>query len=234
MEIRVLNGLARVTPDNNTPFNGLSRMNYQLDGYSLNAYSLNGYTLNGGAIDMIEEYCLECDNVGKRPSLNGFLNGKAERKARRAKRAAQKLEKKRQKQARKDAKIYRKDEKQRNKDERKAERNTRRGEMGSQLLATASEIGKGVIDKFIGGGDAADLVSDMVGSGASGAVDDYTPDKSLNIFSPPKLFKEPMKWFGSSRVPIIQKIALVGGVGLAADQLLNKGKLLKKLTGKKK
>lgn len=297
MDVQVLNGISRVTKDDTSlsrVYVDLKEPEYILDGASLDRYSLNGYTLNGDDIDMIEEYCVECERAGINPTLNGFLNGRAERKRKRAARkkyregkktmrqearAAKKKGKAGQKSRRQEAKTRRKEyrtEKKEARDIRKTqrqadraakqqariaarkerkiarqlareERSMRRAGMTEGLFKSAEKIGQGVLEQGGGepsGGFVEDRLSDYVGTTLPDVVDEYTPEQVQDIlmdeeqaqekglFGPPKLLKDPVKWFGSKKVPVWQKGLVIVGAAEIADQVFNKGNLTRKLMGK--
>jgi len=259
MKVQVLNGYSRVSPNKTAEgrrLNGFSRVNALNGiGFTLNGF---GYALNGAAVEANDSYYIaelindamegDPDAIIEIAELNGFgysLNGRAERRARREKRRA-----------RREARRARKEERQQSRAKRREQRAQRR-ELRNQKLAAKIEniksgegfgnklldVGRSVVENLTGDGDAFIEDAMTIGRDFAGDYlgDVFPPGMDLGanqfdekgLFSPPSLFKSPGKWFSSNRVPTWQKIAVVAGAALAADQLLLKGKFTKKIIGKK-
>jgi hypothetical protein len=247
MEVQVINGadlsaqqatgLSRVTPTmsfENEPLNGFSRVN--LNGnYTLNGeYMFNGdYQLNGAiesaTTDEQADFLLaiierDPDAINGCTSLNGWRDWLEKRKEKKAARQERRT-------ARKDVRAEKR-ELRKQKVAARLER-IKSGEGGiSKILDTAKNI-------FGQGGDPMAMLEEMPYDETAGDLSDILASMDADAEKGYLLGKPPFepwtgKWWSAKRVPTWQKAAVAVGGVLILDQVANKGKLLKKITGKKR
>jgi len=254
MRVDILNGnndYSRIYPDRKfmgKQLNGFSRVNVNGRGLSpgaiddsttwrdpgINGYTLNGYTLNGALEFMDDEVLAEflVDVVDGDPTaLQGCvtMDGlKAWFQKRRDKKAARQMRRGGRQDYRSGKRGLRLDKMQ-----AKIARIRERTKTGG-FLGKVAEIGERFLSDKFGGGEAG--IPDVMQAGAGFLDDPFAgPNgpEQRGLFGPPSLFKDPLKWFQSDKVPVIQKVGAAAVVALALDAAVNKGKFRKKILGKK-
>ncbi len=209
------NGLSRVNPVNGLSrvnLNGLSRVNLNASYTLNNGYTLNGYELNA--------YLEECAIYGEYPTMNGLKDWA---KKRREKKAARQQRKEERRVGRTQERAARRS--------RREERHERRGEFFRNIGEAAREAAAGI------GGGLADLdLAEMGGQLLPDEFDQFIdisgdmPADEKGLFGPPKFNPFSGKWWGSSKVPVIQKIG-VGAVGLVGIDALTGGNIILQRAG---
>jgi hypothetical protein len=228
-----MNGLSRISPTSQPMYlQGLSRISY-LNGYTLNGYQLNAYMLNGLKManygeptrESVEDfvcYMEDCAELGLPLSSMGYGNymmqGKAERQARRARRKAKRAAKSQMKMDKRGRRA------------RRSEARTKALEEGRGFFSQIGEAAKGLAQRGL------DLGTDFAGGVMDEFQEDYellpeveiTQDRGYLIGKTPYEPWDP-KWWTAKRVPMWQKGATGAVVLIAADKILNKGKLTKNI-----
>lgn len=204
MRIDVLNGFSRV---NITPeLQGFSRVNLQ--GFSrvnLNGmYNLNGFTLNGYELNEYQNYCeLNGMNPRNMGSLATFLAAAGKKGIE----VGKKIRERRMAAGKKP--LF------------SAIRERREAAGKKPIFQTLVDRIQQKADEEAAGTQSFENGNDFV------IEQDFTTDERL--FGPPSLFKEPGKWFGSDKVPVVQKIGVVAGGVVLIDALTGGNIILKRV-----
>lgn len=221
-----------------------------IDNYSLNGFTLNGYVL-AGLLDMDEAELDAFLALVDATPLNGFtLNGRAERKARRAERKARREERRANREMKRSAKEERKERRDEAKTARKEARAEKvqakiekiRSKVGQPgFMDKLSELGGKAIEAFTGqpADDLIETFEDVtgmdvpfVGEGRGGEdMDMGGGEMDERGYLIGKVPFEPWsgKWWGSKRVPIIQKVGVGAAAVLAVDAATGGNIVLKRV-----
>ena len=203
MRIDVLNGFSRV---NIAPeLQGFSRVNLQ--GFSRvnlqGMYNLNGFTLNGYELNEYQNYCeLNGMNPRNMNSLASFLAAAGKKGIQLGKKI-------------RDRRIA-----------------AGKKPIFSAIRERREAAGKkpilvNLVDRLQQKADEEAGIQDFQNENDFVIEQDFEADQRL--FGPPSLFKEPGKWFGSDKVPVVQKIGVVAGGVVLIDALTGGNIILKRV-----